>query len=82
MRHREGQGRPMGAVGLWLFWSDVVTREEHQALKKWVCARAQQGERAFHRSRLHDCIACAELFDDVERQKRDDTDSEPEIIPL
>ena len=82
-RNRGGQGRPLGALALWLYCSDVATREEHQDLKCWVCAPAQQRERAWHRERLHEQLDAAPLFDEqIERAKRDDSDSEPEQIPM
>ena len=38
--NRSGQGRPLGALSLWLAGSFEMSRGEHQQWKKWVCSRA------------------------------------------
>ena len=79
-KHRDLQGRPSGALKLWLFCSDVGSREEHQSLKHWASSAASKPDREWHRARLHELPGSDVLFD-RERDKYDDTDSEPEYIP-
>jgi hypothetical protein len=79
--NRSGQGRPLGALALWLAASDdCPTREEHQLMKPWVLSHAARHERVCWRERLHDLPGCEELFE-MERPKRDDSESEPDIVP-
>ncbi len=80
--NRSGQGRPLGAIALWLALGEECSREEHQALKAWVCSRAAFDDRCLYRAFLHDDVDTQFLFmDEAERPKYDDTDSEPEVIP-
>jgi hypothetical protein len=79
---RAGQGRPLGCLALWLAHSaETATREEHQQVKKWCSSRASQSERAVYRELLRQDPITEELFQDKERPKRDDSSSEPEVIP-
>ena len=70
-RGREGQGRPLGALALWLFAGDCETKAEHAEWKAIVCAREAKPEREFHRQNLHEQPHCAKLFENRERPKMD-----------
>lgn len=79
---RAGQGRPLGALSLWFaLGPECQSQQEHQQLKRWVCSRAAFGDRVRYREYLHDCANAEELFE-LERPKYDDTDSEPECLPV
>ena len=51
---RELQGRPVGALALWLYCGECGNKADHQDLKRWVCSRATQPDRALHRQKVHD----------------------------
>ena len=50
-------------------------------MKEAVCKAPAQEERARHRQGLHAVLGTDDLFDEKERPKMDDTDSEPEVVP-
>ena len=43
--NRRGQGRPLGALALWLAMSDSGSRDEHQAINRSACSRSARKDR-------------------------------------
>ena len=78
---RSGQGRPLGALALWLALCDHGDRADHQAIKSWVCSRAALQDRIYWRDVLRWSADGFLIFSEKERLRRDDTESEPEEIP-
>ena len=72
----------MAALALWLHMGDQGdTMTDHASLKCYVCSREALEERRVLRAAMQEDPDLTELFDDLERKKRDDTDSEPLVIP-
>ncbi len=80
-RARRGQGRPLGALALWLSCGDCASKAEHAELKKWVCSRATREGRIHYRDSLRFLPGAEELLNGEEFPQDLGSDSEPECIP-
>ena len=80
--HRRGQGRPLGALALWLAMAhDLDTQAEHQKAKEWISSRLAREDRIRYREFWRQALGTDDLFESGREARRSDTSSEPDIVP-